>query len=83
MAPTIGWRHFHAIKQRKSSSSSSAPDSGGAAPAKSKQTVFVLMQASCDATAVLWVRRTVALGMGQGRTSPPEALAPQRPAHAW
>ncbi len=66
MAPTIGWRHFRAIKQRKSSSAaaSSAPDGGGgssggggAAPAKSKQTVFVLMQASCDATAQLWVRR--------------------------
>ncbi|KAL6762399.1 hypothetical protein V8C86DRAFT_1759659, partial [Haematococcus lacustris] len=42
MQSTLGWRHFRVMQQRK----------GGRTTL-----VFVLMQASCDATAQLWVNR--------------------------
>jgi tryptophan-rich hypothetical protein len=39
METTLGWRHFRCIQVRKAG----------------KKATFLLMQASCDATAQLWV----------------------------
>lgn len=62
MTPTLGWRHFRVIQKRKIAAAPSAigAGAGGGGGGGSKDaTVFLLLSASCQPSAQLWLNSQV------------------------